>query len=156
MLHYKDKSFKLCRYVVFLVQMATHRDKSLQYNQQDALISQIYFRMKFYMFRTVPLPIIRSFPLYTQQWYMSTGLLTYTIAASNWFHYKVSSYWLLWGINRLLRINKEKYSLFHLLQKLQEQIICTHTQLLFNINGLTVQMRTHLHTYKPPINQHFF
>jgi hypothetical protein len=27
--------------------------------------------MKFYMFRTVPLPIIRSFSLYTQQWYMS-------------------------------------------------------------------------------------
>ena len=23
------------------------------------------------MFRTVPLPITRSFPLYTQQWYMS-------------------------------------------------------------------------------------
>jgi len=27
--------------------------------------------MKLYMFRTVPLPIIRSFPLYTQQWYTS-------------------------------------------------------------------------------------
>jgi len=27
--------------------------------------------MKLYMFRTVPLSIIRSFPLYTQQWYMS-------------------------------------------------------------------------------------
>jgi len=27
--------------------------------------------MKFYMFRTVPLSIIRSFSLYTQQWYMS-------------------------------------------------------------------------------------
>jgi len=26
--------------------------------------------MKLYMFRTVPLPIIRSIPLYTQQWYM--------------------------------------------------------------------------------------
>jgi hypothetical protein len=27
--------------------------------------------MKLYMFRTVLLPIIRSFLLYTQQWYMS-------------------------------------------------------------------------------------
>jgi hypothetical protein len=27
--------------------------------------------MKFYVFRTVPLSIIMSFPLYTQQWYMS-------------------------------------------------------------------------------------
>jgi hypothetical protein len=27
--------------------------------------------MKFYMFRTVPLSIIRNFSLYTQQWYMS-------------------------------------------------------------------------------------
>jgi len=27
--------------------------------------------MKLYMFRTVPLSIIMSFPLYTQQWYMS-------------------------------------------------------------------------------------
>jgi len=30
--------------------------------------------MKFYMFRIVPLSIIRSFPLYTQQWYMSYSL----------------------------------------------------------------------------------
>jgi len=28
------------------------------------------FGIKLYMFRTVPLSIIRSFPLYTQQWYM--------------------------------------------------------------------------------------
>ena len=29
------------------------------------------FGIKLYMFRTVPLSIIRSFSLYTQQWYMS-------------------------------------------------------------------------------------
>jgi len=29
------------------------------------------FGVKLYMFRTVPLSIIRSFSLYTQQWYMS-------------------------------------------------------------------------------------
>jgi hypothetical protein len=32
------------------------------------------FGMKLYMFRTVPLSIIRSFSLYTQQWYMSANL----------------------------------------------------------------------------------
>jgi len=30
--------------------------------------------MKLYMFQTVPLSIIRSFSLYTQQWYMSENL----------------------------------------------------------------------------------
>ena len=37
----------------------------------DALISQIYFVKKLYMFRAVPLPIIRSFTLYIRHWYMS-------------------------------------------------------------------------------------
>ena len=32
------------------------------------------FGIKLYMFRTVPLFIIRSFSLYTQQWYMSANL----------------------------------------------------------------------------------
>jgi len=41
--------------------------------------SQIYFGRKYYMFRTVPLSIIRSFSLYTQQWYMS-----YMFADSLW------------------------------------------------------------------------
>jgi len=48
-----------------------HRDKFLITNQVDALISQIYFGRKLYMFRTVPLSTIRRFSLYTQQWYMS-------------------------------------------------------------------------------------
>jgi hypothetical protein len=37
----------------------------------DALISQICFVKKLYMFRAVPLPIIRSFPMYFRHWYMS-------------------------------------------------------------------------------------
>jgi len=32
------------------------------------------FGIKFYMFRTVPLSITRSFSLYAQQWYMSYSL----------------------------------------------------------------------------------
>jgi len=34
------------------------------------------FGIKHYMFRTVPLSIIRSLVLYIQQWYIHTGLLT--------------------------------------------------------------------------------
>jgi hypothetical protein len=37
----------------------------------DAKIAQIYFVKKLYMFRAVPLPIIRSFSLYIRHWYMS-------------------------------------------------------------------------------------
>jgi hypothetical protein len=37
-------------------------------SQLDALISQIYFGIELYMFRTGLLPIIRSLVLYTQQW----------------------------------------------------------------------------------------
>ena len=44
-------------------------------NQLDALISQFYFRMKLYMFQTVPLSIIRSISLYTQQCVYSEILL---------------------------------------------------------------------------------
>ena len=40
-------------------------------NQPHAPISKIYFERKLYMFQAVPLSIVRSFALYTQQWYMS-------------------------------------------------------------------------------------
>ena len=36
------------------------------------------------MFRTVPLYIIRSFSLYTQQWYMSYKLADSLLAGSGW------------------------------------------------------------------------
>ena len=39
-------------------------------NQMHSFLKFI-FGIKLYMFRTVPLSIIRSFSLYTQQWYMS-------------------------------------------------------------------------------------
>ena len=40
------------------------------------------------MFRTVPLSIISSFSLYTQQWYMSYRFADSLLAGSgwNWFH----------------------------------------------------------------------
>jgi len=44
--------------------------------------------MKLYMFRTVPMSIIRSFSLYTQQWYMSYRFADSLKAQSGWnkFH----------------------------------------------------------------------
>jgi len=42
--------------------------------------------MKLYLFRTVPLSIIRSFSLYTQQWYMSYRFVDSLRAGSGWNH----------------------------------------------------------------------
>jgi len=39
---------------------------------------------KLYMFRTVPLSITRSFPLYTKQWYMSYRFADSLQAGSGW------------------------------------------------------------------------
>jgi hypothetical protein len=47
--------------IFFYVHLTVHRKKFLcKKDQLDALISQIYFVMKHYMFRTVRLSIIRS------------------------------------------------------------------------------------------------
>ena len=55
----------------FDVRVTVHHDKFLY----DKLIRRTKFSnlfgRKLYMFRTVPLSIIRSFSLYIQQWYMS-------------------------------------------------------------------------------------
>jgi len=40
--------------------------------------------MKFYMFQTVPLSIITSFPQYIQQWYMSYRFADSLRAGSGW------------------------------------------------------------------------
>ena len=44
--------------------------------------SNLFFGIKLYMFRTVPLSIIRSFSLYTQQWYMSYTIAVCTVKNS--------------------------------------------------------------------------
>jgi hypothetical protein len=43
-----------------------------------------FFGMKFYMFRTVPLSIIRSFSLYTHQWYLSYTFADSLRGGSRW------------------------------------------------------------------------
>jgi hypothetical protein len=44
--------------------------------------SNYILEMKLYMFRTVPLSIIRSYSLYTQQWYMSYRFVDSFLAAA--------------------------------------------------------------------------
>jgi hypothetical protein len=46
--------------------------------------------MKLYMFRTVPLSIISSYSLYTQQWYMSYRFVDSFRARSGWSCSKLS------------------------------------------------------------------
>jgi len=56
---------------VFVVLVTVHRDKFLIIKPTRCTnLSKFMFGIKLYMFRTVPLSIIRSFS-YTQQWYMS-------------------------------------------------------------------------------------
>jgi len=52
------------------------------------LFLKLIFLIKLYVFQTVPLSIIRSFSLYTQQWYLSYRFADSLQAASgrNWFH----------------------------------------------------------------------
>jgi hypothetical protein len=71
---------------LFYVHVTVNRDKFIK-KQLDALISQIYFGMKLYMFRTVPLSIIRSFSLYIQLWYMSYR----GTAVAQWLRYCVTN-----------------------------------------------------------------
>jgi len=56
--------------VLFYVHVTVHHNKFLFNKITDALIYQIYFVKKLYMFRAVPLPIIRSFSLHIQHWYV--------------------------------------------------------------------------------------
>jgi len=55
----------------FDVHVTVHRVTFLTINQLDAQFLKFILGMKLYMYRTVLLSIIRSFSLYTQQWYMS-------------------------------------------------------------------------------------
>jgi hypothetical protein len=67
--------------------------------QLDALISQIYFGMKLYIFRTVPLSIIRSHSLYTQRWYMSYRFVdSFRAAAGSGWNCTAVTSWPVWHI----------------------------------------------------------
>jgi hypothetical protein len=54
-----------------IIHTFTNTEKFFLIKPTDALISQIYFVKKLYMFRAVPLPIMTTFPLHIRHWYMS-------------------------------------------------------------------------------------
>ena len=78
--------------------------------------SNLFFGIKLYMFRTVPPSIIRSFSLYTQQWYMSyryadslrancqQTCMTYTIAACT----VKNSWWWMEELSETCRVLSQK------------------------------------------------
>jgi len=68
----------------FDVQMNVHRDSVFITKQTTCTIFSINFGIKLYMFRTIPLPIIRSFSLYKQQyiqvcWQLATRCTNFSI-----------------------------------------------------------------------------
>jgi hypothetical protein len=58
-----------------------------------ALIFQIYFVKKFYVFQAIPLPIVRSFPLHIQHWYTSYRCDYSFRARPGWNSSGVTSTW---------------------------------------------------------------
>jgi len=77
-----DKFTAICgeQVMVFDVHVTVLQDKFLVIEPTRCTnFSKFYFGMKLHTFRTVLPSVIRSFPLYTQQWYMS-----YMFADSLW------------------------------------------------------------------------
>jgi hypothetical protein len=72
----RDIILRSCKITTtFDVHVTVHRDKFLIIKPtRFTNFSNFIFGMKLYMFRTVPVSIIRSFSLYTQQWSMSANL----------------------------------------------------------------------------------
>jgi hypothetical protein len=64
--------------------------------------SYFILELKLYMFRTVPLPIIRRYSLYTQQWYMSYRFVDSLRAVSGWN-----------GSSILILLSARKLSVWH-------------------------------------------
>ena len=73
-----------CKY--FDIHVTVHRDKFciIKPTRCTNFSNIFYFGMKLYMFRTVPLSMIRSFSPYTQQRYMSYQFVDSLQAGSGW------------------------------------------------------------------------
>ena len=65
---------------------------------------KIIFVKNLYLFRAVPLPIIRSSVLYIRHWYMSSNLHTYTSAECT----VESSWWWAEGLPETCRVSWQK------------------------------------------------
>jgi len=79
--------------------------------------------IKFYMFRTVPLSIIRSFSLYTQQWYMLYWFADSLRAGSH-----IPLLCLQWRIPDDGQRNSSKHVYFYSKNKLEKLVISSRGQ----------------------------
>ena len=79
--------------------------------------------MKLYMFRTVPLSIIRSFSLYTQEWYMSYRFADSMRAGSG-------RNWLQFHPDTTRKLSANLYDIYH---------SCVYSEKLLMIYGGTVR-----------------
>ena len=71
--------------IKFDAHVTVHRDKFLIIKPTRCTdFSKFIFGMKLHVFRTVPVSIIGSFPLYTQHWYMSYRFADSLRAGSGW------------------------------------------------------------------------
>jgi len=78
--------------------------------------------MRLYMFRTVPLSILRSFSLYTQQWYMSYRFADSLRAGSGW-NALISR---IYSWNKTLHVSNS-YSIHH------QEFFTVHTAMVYVI-----------------------
>jgi len=64
--------------------LLSNQNKKFPYNKTNQMhqFLKFIFGIKLYIFRTVPLYIIRSFSLYSQQWYMSYRFADCLLAGS--------------------------------------------------------------------------
>ena len=80
---FKQSNFTLNMDIKFDAHVTVHRDKFLIIKATRCTnFSNLFFGLKLYVFRTVPLSIIRNFSLYTQQWYMSYRLCRQFVSRS--------------------------------------------------------------------------
>ena len=89
----------------FWVNVTVQRNNLFLIKPTDALLSQLIFVKKLYMFRAVPLPIIRRFPLYIRHWCMSCRFDDSFQAGPGW---NCSSTKINWEISASVDFIKKK------------------------------------------------
>ena len=99
----------------------THRSSTIIF-----YYTLLYFGMKLYMFRTVPLSIIRRFSLYTQQWYMSYRFADSLRAGSGWNCQRDALISQIYSWNKTLHVS-DSSSVHH------QEFFTAHTAMVYVI-----------------------
>ena len=105
------------------------------------------------MFRTVPLPIIRSFSLYTQQWYMSFKCAVCTVKNSWWWAEELSETCKVLFQNKfgtLVHLVGFIIRTYHDARSPERHYITMHGHLNITISRCTVTWTSLYHDARPP------